>query len=106
MWALHIGWFGMLLEGAIVDRYKIEAPIGRGGMGLVYRAIDLRLRRAVALKVLHEKISPAAMTRLVREARLAGALNHPNIVAVFDVGEHEGVAFMAMELVEGTQLKR
>ena len=91
--------------GAIVDRYRIESVLGRGGMGQVYRALDLRLRRPVALKILHESLSVEAMARLVREARLAASLSHPNIVAVFDVGEHLGMPFMAMELVEGRQLR-
>ncbi len=87
------------------DRYRIIAPIGRGGMGTVHRAFDLRLRRPLALKVLHEGLSPEAMAKMVREARLAASLTHPNIVAVFDVGEHVGVPFMAMELVDGRQLR-
>lgn len=94
----------MFEPGAIIDRYRIEMPIGRGGMGQVYRAFDDRLRRPVALKVLHDALSPEAMGRLVREARLAASLSHPNIVGVLDVGEHRGTAFMAMELVDGTSL--
>lgn len=74
-------------------------------MGVVHRAFDLRLRRPVALKILHEGLSAEAMARMVREARLAAALTHPNIVAVFDVGEHFGMPFMAMELVDGRQLR-
>lgn len=92
--------------GATFDRYRLESVLGRGGMGQVYRAFDTRLRRPVALKILHESLSPEAMSRLVREARLAASLSHPNIVAVFDIGEHEGMPFMAMELVDGQQLGR
>ena len=91
--------------GSVVDRYRLESVLGRGGMGQVYRAFDLRLRRPVALKILHETLSAEAMGRLIREARLAATLSHPNIVAVFDVGEHEGMPFMAMELVDGKQLR-
>ncbi|MBS2019273.1 MAG: protein kinase [Deltaproteobacteria bacterium] len=94
----------MLGPGSVVDRYRIEAPIGRGGMGQVYRAFDDRLRRPVALKVLHDALSPDAMARLVREARLAASLSHPNIVGVLDVGEHQGTPFMVMELLDGTGL--
>jgi len=79
--------------------------LGRGGMGQVYRAFDSRLRRSVALKILHESLSAEAMGRLVREARLAASLSHPSIVAVFDVGELQGMPFMAMELVDGQQLR-
>lgn len=96
----------MQLEiGAVIDRYRLDSVLGRGGMGQVYRAFDTRLRRPVALKVLHESLTAEAMSRLVREARLAASLSHPNIVAVFDVGEHDGMPFMAMELVEGQQLR-
>jgi serine/threonine protein kinase len=87
------------------ERYRVLAPIGRGGMGQVHQAFDLRLRRPVALKVLHEPLSAESMARLLREARLAGSLTHPNLVAVFDVGEHQGRPFMAMELVDGRQLR-
>jgi eukaryotic-like serine/threonine-protein kinase len=95
----------LLETGTSVDRYQIEAPLGRGGMGQVYRAFDTRLRRPIALKILHDTISPDAMMRLVREARLAASLSHPNIVAVFDVGEDRGLAYMAMELLHGRQLR-
>jgi serine/threonine protein kinase len=96
----------MQLEiGSVVDRYRLESVIGRGGMGQVFRAFDPRLRRPVALKILHERLSAEAMSRLVREARLAASLSHPNIVAVYDVGEHEGIPFMAMELIAGQQLR-
>jgi len=95
----------LLSSGEMIDaRYRVSSLLGSGSMGAVYRAFDLRLRRAVALKVMHEKLSAESMARLVREARLSASLPHPNIVAVYDVGEHEGVAFMAMELVEGRPL--
>src|SRR4051794_11718274 len=90
--------------GSVVDRYRIESVLGRGGSGTVYRALDLRLRRPVALKILHESLSAEDMARLVREARLVASLSHPNIVSVFDVGEHAGMPFMAMELIDGKQL--
>ena len=96
----------MLEPGVKFERYTIEAPLGQGGMGHVYRAQDARLGRGVALKVISEHLaSPEASARLVREARAAAALDHPNAVAVFDVGEHEGVPYIVMELVDGRTLR-
>ena len=87
------------------QRYRLDREIGRGGMGVVYRATDLELQREVAIKVLPERVStPDARERFLREARAAAALNHPNIVAVHDVGEEHGVPFFVMELVEGRSL--
>jgi len=99
-----------LASGASFARYKVEGSLGDGGMGHVYRAFDTQLHRRVALKLLNvggdasNKASPAAEL-LLREARAAAALNHANAVTVFEVGEHEGVPFMAMELVEGRSLR-
>jgi len=91
--------------GETFERYEIEALIGRGGMGEVYRATDTRLRRKVALKVLRpDKARPDAVARLYREARAAAALTHPNAVALHDVGEGEGVFYIVMELVSGQPL--
>jgi eukaryotic-like serine/threonine-protein kinase len=91
--------------GETFERYAIEALIGRGGMGEVYRAVDTRLRRKVALKVIRpDKDRPDAAARLYREARAAAALTHPNAVAVHDVGEAEGVFYIVMELVVGQPL--
>ncbi|MDI1437420.1 serine/threonine-protein kinase [Polyangium sorediatum] len=93
------------------DRYVIEERLGEGAVGEVYRAMDTRLRRKIALKVLRrdpEMESEAwdrNVARMLREARAAAALTHPNIVAVYDVGEHEGVPFIAMELVAGKTLR-
>ena len=96
----------MLEPGVKFERYTIEALLGQGGMGRVYRAEDGRLGRRVALKVISERLaSPEASARLVREARAAAALDHPNAVAVFDVGEHEGVPYIVMELVDGRTLR-
>ncbi|HJZ69112.1 MAG TPA: protein kinase [Blastocatellia bacterium] len=87
------------------QRYRLDSEIGRGGMGIVYRATDLDLHREVAIKVLPDKVSAnEARERFMREARAAAALNHPNIVAVHDVGEEGGVPFFVMELVEGHSL--
>ena len=100
-----------LAAGASFARYKVEGSLGDGGMGHVYRAFDTQLHRHVALKLLNVAIeappsaaSPAAEL-LLREARAAAALNHANAVTVFEVGEHDGVPFMAMELVEGRSLR-
>jgi serine/threonine-protein kinase len=97
----------MLKSGDTFERYTIEALIGQGGMGRVYRAYDPRLSRRVALKVISEGSSHAAANaRLVREARAAAAFDHPNAVAIFDVGELDGAPYIVMELVEGRTLRQ
>jgi tetratricopeptide (TPR) repeat protein len=85
-------------------RYRLDSLIGRGGMGVVYRATDLELHRRVAVKVISENSSDDARERLIREARAAAALNHPHIVSVYDVGEANGLPFFVMELIEGASL--
>jgi serine/threonine-protein kinase len=99
----------MALEaGHTLDRYTIEALVGEGGMGHVYRAFDTRLHRCVALKVL--RVGPASLEQgiadVLREARAAAAIAHPNATSVFDAGEFEGLSFIAMEYVPGTSLRR
>jgi Tol biopolymer transport system component len=98
--------------GDRIGRYVVESLLGKGGMGEVYRAHDDVLRRRVALKLLQSESGPPGsaasesnVKRVLREARMAAALDHPNVVAVFDVGEHEGTPFMVMELVSGTSLR-
>jgi len=92
--------------GAKLGPYEILAPIGAGGMGEVYKARDPRLHREVAVKVLPQSFTAnAARERFQREARAASALNHPNICAVYDVGESEGHPFLVMELLEGRTLR-
>ncbi len=91
-----------LVRGAQVGRYLVLSLIGRGGMGEVYAAYDPDLDRRVALKLLHTRQDASlSRARLLREARALGKLSHPNVVQVYDVGEHEGDVFVAMELVEG-----
>jgi Tol biopolymer transport system component len=96
-----------LEEGHLLGRYRVEAFLAQGGMGRVYRAVDTVLGRRVALKVLAGDQPPdsPAVARLLREARAAAALSHPNICSVFDVGEVDGLAFIAMELVQGASLR-
>jgi serine/threonine-protein kinase len=92
-----------------VGRFRIEAPLGSGGMADVFRAHDPALDRAVALKLLRAKRQdddPQRMRRVLREARAAAALTHPNTVTIFDVGEADGEVFIAMELLEGEPLRR
>jgi serine/threonine-protein kinase len=91
--------------GETFERYEIESLIGRGGMGEVYRAVDTRLRRKVALKVLRpDRDNAEAVARLFREARSAAGLTHPNTVAIHDIGEAEGIFYIVMELVTGVSL--
>src|SRR5262245_15057918 len=87
-------------------RYRLDGEIGRGGMGVVYRATDLELMREVAVKVVSEAASTEARQRLIREARAAAALNHPHIISVHDFGEEQGIPFLVMELVDGPNLAK
>ncbi len=96
----------MKRPGESVGRYVVEALLGRGGMGEVYEASDPKLGRRVALKLIVSDTSAEGAALLVREARAAAAFEHPNAVVIYDVGEHEGAPFIAMELVRGAPLRR
>ena len=91
-----------------IGRYKLLDTLGQGGMGVVYRAFDTLLERTVALKVIGTQIdsNPETRRRFLREARAAGQLSHRNIVTIFDLGEHDGHPFLAMEYLEGEDLQQ
>ncbi len=96
-----------LIEGTRLGPYEISAPLGAGGMGEVYRAKDTRLGREVAIKILSGEFSQNQdrMDRFAQEARAASALNHPNIITVYDAGDQAGSFYIAMELIDGKSLR-
>jgi predicted ATPase/predicted Ser/Thr protein kinase len=94
-----------LAPGTHIAHYELVAPLGAGGMGFVYQAHDTNLDRDVAIKFLAKDRDPAAVKRFIREARAASALNHPNIVTIFEIGEASAGRFIVMELVRGRTLR-
>ena len=92
--------------GGDVGRYRVEEVLGRGGMGVVYRAVDQRLGRKVALKVLLPEYGddPTFRARFLRESRTAASIDHPSVIPVFEAGDADGALYIAMRYVDGTDL--
>src|SRR5450432_1062391 len=95
-----------LTSGTRLGPYEIQSPLGAGGMGEVYRALDTRLQRIVAVKILPADLSsnPEAKQRFEREARAISSLNHPHICTLYDVGHQDGTDYLVMEFLEGETL--
>jgi serine/threonine protein kinase len=92
--------------GQTLSHYRIEQRLGSGGMGVVYRAKDSKLGRDVAIKVLREELAsdPDRLRRFEQEARAASALDHPNIITIYDIAESEGIHYIVMQYMEGKTL--
>src|SRR5438067_12878527 len=96
-----------LIAGTTLGRYEVRSKLGAGGMGEVYLAEDIRLHRRVALKILPADLASSKdrMRRFEQEAKAAAALNHPNIAHIYEIGEHDGTNFIAMEHIDGQTLR-
>src|SRR3954462_7295436 len=96
-----------LAPGTTIGGYRIEAVAGRGGMGVVYRATQVRLNRAVALKVIADELAEDAgfRERFRHESEMAASIDHPNVIPVYEAGDHDGILYLSMRFVEGTDLK-
>ena len=96
-----------IAPGATFAGYRVEELVGRGGMGVVYRATDLSLERPVALKLIAPELAQddRFRARFLKEPRLAAALDHPHVIPIHEAGEHEGQLYLAMRFVEGSDLK-
>ena len=106
----HGGRSNASMEQKAFGRYRVTGELGRGAMGTVYRAVDPLIEREVAIKTLLPNLPPEVMAevreRFLREAKSAGRMNHPNVVTIFDVGEQDGMAWMAMEILRGRSLQQ
>jgi len=102
LWGYNCGRMA-LTSGTKFGPYEIQSPIGAGGMGEVYRALDTRLDRQVAVKVLagHLSSSPELKQRMEREARVISSLNHPHICQLYDIGSQDGTNYLVIELLQG-----
>src|SRR5881296_1915471 len=101
-------WTSMPISpGMRLGRYEVRSQIGEGGMGEVYLAEDTQLRRRVALKILPAEVASREdrMRRFIQEAQAAAALNHPNIAHIYEIGEADGVHFIALEFIDGPTLR-
>src|SRR6516162_4329680 len=96
-----------LVSGTKLGRYEIRSQLGAGGMGEVYLAEDTRLDRKVALKILAKEVAsdPDRMKRFVQEAKAASALNHPNIITIYEIDQTDATPFIATEFIEGSTLR-
>ena len=98
----------LLGDGSTFGRYRVESMIGRGGMGVVYRATDESLGRPVALKLIAPELvqDDRFRRRFLKEPRLAASLDHPNVIPIYEAGEHEGQLYLAMRYVQGSAKAR